>query len=187
MLHYRDCRLRPINEKDLEILLEWRNSDRIRSNMYNDHLITMEEHRAWFICQASKEIQTSLIFELDGKPLGVINLSKIDSYNNKCHWGFYVGETDTPKGCGLALGFLGLEYIFDNLQIRKLIGETFAFNQSSIAFHQKFGFSKEGYLSRHFLKNGVYEDIVLFALFRDDWLTSKDSLKTTCFGHEKLL
>lgn len=185
MLRREDCKLRAIHENDLAKLLEWRNSERIRSNMYTDHLISTEEHRAWFIRQANKETQTSLIFELDGKPLGVINLSEIDSYNNRCHWGFYIGETDTPKGCGLALGYLGLEYIFDNLQIRKLIGETFAFNQSSVAFHQKIGFSKEGYLSRHFLKNGVYEDIVLYALFRDDWLTSKDTLKTKCFGHEK--
>lgn len=184
MLSREDCKLRAIQESDLAKLLEWRNSERIRSYMFTDHLISIEEHRAWFLRQASKETQTSLIFELDGKPMGVINLSEIDSYNNKCHWGFYIGETNTPKGCGLALGFLGLEYIFDTLQFRKLIGEAFAFNQSSIAFHKKLGFSTEGCLLMHFLKNGVYEDIVLFALFRDDWLHSKDALKKICFGRE---
>jgi len=43
-----ECGLRPIEEGDLATVLEWRNSERIRANMYTDHLISREEHRAGF-------------------------------------------------------------------------------------------------------------------------------------------
>lgn len=40
-----DYALRSIKESDLEQLLVWRNSDRIRTKMLNQHIITMDEHR----------------------------------------------------------------------------------------------------------------------------------------------
>ena len=71
------------------------------------------------------------------------------------------------------MGRLGIEYVFKQLGIRKLCGEAFAYNTSSIRFHKKLGFTEEGRFLKHILKNGVYEDIVSFALFKDDWVSTK--------------
>lgn len=182
MLARKDCILRPVEERDLELILVWRNSERIRSNMYTDHVITWEEHRQWFERLQQGEGRTfSLIFEISGKSVGIVNISRLDRVNNTCHWGFYLGEVDAPRGSGTIMGFLGLEYLFEILNIRKVIGEAFVFNQASIAFHEKLGFSREGHFRRHVLKNNNYEDIFAFALFTEQWTKIKSELERKFF------
>ncbi len=173
MLERSQCILRPVERKDLEKLLEWRNADRIRAFMYTDHIISPEEHAAWFERLGTNDTAYALLFTVNGRPLGVVNVTSIDRRNGTCHWGFYIGEADAPRGSGTALGYLGLYYIFDTLGIRKVIGEAFAFNEASIAFHRRLGFSQEGHFVQHVVKNGSCQDILSFALFRDQWEAHK--------------
>jgi RimJ/RimL family protein N-acetyltransferase len=62
-----------------------------------------------------------------------------------------------------------------------VIGEAFVFNQASIAFHEKLGFSREGHFRRHVLKNDNYEDIFAFALFTEQWTMLKPELERKIF------
>lgn len=169
MICYNNYRLRRIEERDLEKVLKWRNSERIRSNMYNDHIITIDEHIAWYKRVEQESNNSYMIFELCEHPVGVVNFTNLDKVNRKCLWGFYLGEENVPCGTGMIMGHLGLTYAFSNLKVRKVCGEVFAFNLSSINFHKRLGFVEEGRLVKHVLKNGRYEDIILFALFEEDW------------------
>ncbi|MHB8482289.1 MAG: UDP-4-amino-4,6-dideoxy-N-acetyl-beta-L-altrosamine N-acetyltransferase [Nitrospiria bacterium] len=173
--------LTPISESDLERVLEWRNAKRIRANMFSDHLISMEEHKAWFEKLKKDEFSTFLIFRFQKKPIGIISISQWDKRNQTCFWGFYIGEPDAPKGCGTFMGFLGLEYIFKSLKVRKVCGEVFAFNSASIRFHQKLGFVKEGRFKEFILKNGKYEDVLFFSLFQKKWTKLKPEIEKQCF------
>ena len=176
VLEYVDYKLRPIKKEELELILKWRNSDRIRKNMYEDSIISMKQHKKWFqSLKSSKSVY--LVFEHRTKPLGVVYFHDIDEKNNKCTWGFYIGEESPGKGTGTILGYLGLEYAFTKLKIRKVSGETFAFNEASIHFHKKLMFKEEGKLNHHVLRNGSFEDIFLFSLFSEEWEKNKEMLK----------
>jgi UDP-4-amino-4,6-dideoxy-N-acetyl-beta-L-altrosamine N-acetyltransferase len=175
--------LRPIEERDLDMVLAWRNSPRVRSYMYTDHVITPEEHRAWFERTRQAEFPAALIFEYQGSPVGLKSFSQVDRHNNRCYWGFYLGETGLPRGCGTAMGFLALEYIFEQHGFRKLCAEAFAFNEGSARYHTRLGFVEEGRFVRHVLKNGRYEDVVSFAIFRDDWCSGKAALAASLFAN----
>lgn len=177
------CLLRPMAEKDIKKVLEWRNSERVRANMFSDHLITMDEHLAWFERARNQQPSLFMLFEYGGNPQGVISVSDVDNRNSKCQWGFYIGEANAPRGIGTIMGYLGLEYIFEKMNMRKLIGEVIAFNQGSINYHDKLGFVKEGHFVKHVLKNGNYEDVSSFALFKDDWMKSKSRLEKLCFSN----
>jgi UDP-4-amino-4,6-dideoxy-N-acetyl-beta-L-altrosamine N-acetyltransferase len=156
-------------ETDLIQVLNWRNSEPIRMNMYTDRLISWEEHLEWYLRTKDSLSSRHMIFEYQEASLGVVNITQIDSVNHKCYWGFYLGEPNVAKGCGSAMGYLGLEYIFKELGIRKLCSEAFCFNQASIKFHKKLGFVEEGLLKQHIIKNHKYQDIVCLALFQDVW------------------
>lgn len=169
--------LRDVVEQDLEQILNWRNSDRIRAQMYTDEPITMENHLKWF-SKASKDEQVSLkIFEFEGVPAGFVHITYRDRRNGIAHWGFYLGRDDLPKGTGSQMGSLALHHAFEVMGVRKLIGEAFAFNTASIRLHEKLGFRQEGIYRNHILKNGRYEDIVCFARFQDEYRTGET-------GHE---
>lgn len=160
---------------DLEMVLNWRNSERIRRNMLSDHLISWEEHQGWF-AGLDQSRRIGLIFELNQRPVGLVNISGLDEINQKCTWGFYLGEEGLPAGTGLLMGYHGLEYIFAILQIRKLSSQALAFNHRSIRYHQKLGFKEEGLLVAECRKNDHYEDVVLFALFNQQWQVRKQEL-----------
>jgi UDP-4-amino-4,6-dideoxy-N-acetyl-beta-L-altrosamine N-acetyltransferase len=172
----RHYKIRTIEERDLAIVLKWRNSERIRRVMFSDHIITLNEHHAWF-SRLSQQDSVHLVFEYQKSPWGLVCLTDIDNRNNKCDWGFYLGELNLPKNSGLIMGVLGLEYIFEKKNIRKLCSQTFAFNTSGVNFHQRLGFVKEGLLKKHVLKNGNYEDVISFALFADEWHQNRDKLE----------
>lgn len=176
------CRLRPIERSDLDMVLRWRNSERIRANMYTDHLITVEEHVAWFAMLQSREKPTFMIFEYQEEPLGVISIDQIDPASRSCHWGIYIGAESAPRGSGMSMGFLGLEYIFETLALGKVIGEAFAFNQASINFHRRLGFAEAGVLPRHIARNDSYLDVEVFEMIDEDWYKLKAGLEKTCFA-----
>lgn len=177
-----DFSLRDVSEDDLQTLLRWRNSDRIRMNMFTDHIITWAEHCAWYERLKIKSDRICKIFAYRERPIGVVNYTEIDLEALTCFWGFYLGETDIPSGCGSILGFNGLEFAFEELNVRKISGEALGFNAASVKFHNRLGFQKEGLFRKHVVRNGEYVDVVRFALFRDTWLEKKPSLQANIFS-----
>lgn len=177
-------RLRPVEEKDLEMVLAWRNSPRVQMFMFTDRIISMEEHREWYLRLQVEGDSRCLIFESLGKPLGVVKVDQVDLANGCCLWGFYIGDTDAPRGSGMIMGFLGLEYIFETLQMRNVIGEVFAFNKASVKFHKKLGFKEKVRGGKRSLKDGVYKDVLSFTLLVEDWLKEKACLEVRLFGAE---
>ena len=184
MLNKSKCKLRAMSEEDLSLVLAWRNAETIRTNMYNDHIISMDEHRKWFTRVKGDPAYRLLIFEYQGTPIGFININQIDIKNNRCHWGFYLAESYAGHGYGLSLGYYGLNYVFIDLKIHKLCSEVFSFNHSSLKFHEKLGFFREGLFKAHILKNGKYEDIICFAIFQDDWFKISTKIAEVCFEKE---
>lgn len=170
------CKLRTLKEEDLGMVLEWRNSYRIRSNMYNDKMITIDEHINWFM-QLDNQKEVYLVFEIEECPVGLVYFKEINWCKSSSYWGFYLGETGLPLGSGLVMGYLGIDYAFDELGLKKLCGEVLSFNQASIKFHLRFGFVEEGILKRHVFKNGIYQDVITFALFKEDWESKKEELR----------
>jgi UDP-4-amino-4,6-dideoxy-N-acetyl-beta-L-altrosamine N-acetyltransferase len=154
-----------IDENYLEIVLEWRNQDFIRRVMYYDKVITLDEHKTWFERISKSDNSITKVFLFNGIPYGVINITNIDRKNQKCDWGFYIGVKNAPKGLGTLMGELALDYMFNNLKVRKVCAEVLGFNQKSINFHQKLGFEQEGILKKHIWKNNQYVDVYIMALF----------------------
>lgn len=177
-----DCNIRPISESDLEQVLRWRNSERIRANMYTDHLISWEEHQAWFMKLKEDQTAVYLIFEFLQRPVGFTYFTCIDSKNGKCFFGFYLGEEKMPRGIGTIMGVLGIEHAFGKMGIRKLCGETFAFNKASINLFRRLGFAEEGHFVKHILKNEKYEDVISFAILKEDWENNRRKLEEIAFS-----
>lgn len=162
--------LRPLQKTDIKLVLEWRNSPRIRAVMFSDQIITPKEHAEWFERQQKNKNDNYLIFEINNHPVGMVYFTDLDVKNKKCQWGFYLGVEGLPKGSGFNMGILGLRYGFELLEMHKIIGEVLAFNIPSIHFHKKLGFLEEGLFQKHIMKNGQYQDVLSFAIFRNLWL-----------------
>lgn len=184
MPNNENYRLRPIVEGDLDLLLRWRNSDRIRRNMFSETIIKMDEHRAWFHRLKENSNAVYLVFEFQLKPIGLIYFTDIDRKYDKCLWGFYLGEVNLPQGTGTKMGVLGLRYAFKTININKLYGEVFQFNTVSVKFFKRLGFFEEEYFVKHVLKNDKCEDVITFSLSREDWQRRREQLELIAFPGE---
>lgn len=159
--------LRPMNENDLELVLSWRNHPDIRRFMYTTHEIPLAEHRRWFAEAKGKAGTYLRVYELDGKPIGFVNVS-LTRFPHVADWGFYVAP-HASKGTGRLLGEAALAFIFQVLGLHKLCGQALAFNEASIEFHNKLGFAEEGRLRDQYFDGEQYHEVVCFGLLANEW------------------
>lgn len=183
-MRYADCRLRPMAEEDRALVLSWRNQDRIRANMYSDHIITVDEHDRWFDRSLTDQSAVYRIFEYGDRPVGFVSFTEIDRVQCHAKWAFYLGETDTPRGSGAAMELLALDEAFGPVGIRKLNCEVFAFNGGVVRLHERFGFTREGVLAKARLKDGELQDIVCMARSADDWPSDRAALMASVFKED---
>jgi UDP-4-amino-4,6-dideoxy-N-acetyl-beta-L-altrosamine N-acetyltransferase len=167
------AQLRPMQEHDLPIVWQWRNSPRVRQGMFSDHEILWDEHVLWFERSHERTDALNLLFEIGEIPVGVVQFTSIDRQNRRCNWGFYVGPDNAPKGTGFRMGCLALDFAFDSMGMRKICAEVLAGNVPSRNFHTKLGFSQEGYFRNHVSKNNTYHDVVFFSLEKENWLANR--------------
>lgn len=167
--------LRPMQESDLELVLNWRNHIDVRQYMYTQHEISLTEHTNWFNKVSKNNNYNLLIFEVNNEPLGFVNIHQI-AQGGLADWGFYTSP-DAPKGIGSKLGKQALDYAFNTLQLHKLCGQALDFNETSRKFHKRLGFKKEGVLEQHHFDGQKYYDVICFGLLASEYhlITNNES------------
>ena len=137
--------LRLLTEGDLPMTLAWRNQDHIRKWFLSSHIITPDEHRAWFAQYAERD--DDFVFVIDEqvrlhKPVGQVSLYGIDWAHARAEFGrLLVGEADAV-GMGLAreATTLLVDYAFARLGLTEIVLEVLRDNQVAIALYQACGF-----------------------------------------------
>ena len=92
---------------------------------------------------------------LDGLQLGKSHRAEIGYWLAKPYWGRGIMTTVVRTVCAYAVAELGLV---------KIVAYVFAQNHASARVLEKCGFEQEGYLKKHFLKDGKLLDAKLYAL-----------------------
>lgn len=161
--------------KDLDMLLSWRNHDDVRRFMYTQHEISFDEHVKWFYSALTNPKKCLLVYEEQQEPLGFANLS-ISSDGKIADWGFYLAPC-APRGTGRHLGYCVLRHAFNTLNVHKVCGEALAFNQKSIAFHERLGFLTEGILRDQHYDGNNFVDVIRFGLLHTEWKQNTEGLK----------
>jgi UDP-4-amino-4,6-dideoxy-N-acetyl-beta-L-altrosamine N-acetyltransferase len=170
--------LRDMMPADREKVRQWRNLPEVGKYMYTDHEISPVEHAAWFERVKNDASSKYWIIVCDGEDAGLAWLFSIDRRNQRCYWGFYLGNPNARgKGAGSVAEYLVLRYVFEDLKLNKLCGEVLAFNQAVVNMHKKFGFVQEGYFRKHIMKDGELHDIYCIAMFHEEWQTQKPEIE----------
>ncbi|MGM8366489.1 UDP-4-amino-4,6-dideoxy-N-acetyl-beta-L-altrosamine N-acetyltransferase [Virgibacillus sp. W0181] len=162
-------KLQKLSPKYLPIMLQWRNEERIRKSMYNEKVITFDEHMSWYENKSKSNEDVYFVFLIDEEPVGIIYFNRINIPYFKCEWGFYIGKPNSFKGAGTIMGILGLKYAFEELGLNKVYGEVLVTNEGSLKYHEKLGFKKEAYFKQHIMKNDTFKDVIIYGLIKEEW------------------
>ncbi len=166
-------RFRPIEESDLEQLLQWINDPEI------SHLVggfsfplSMAEQREWFQrSHQDKRTQRWIVETLDGVTLGLTGLWEIDWRNRHALTALKLGAAEARgKGYGTDAILTLMSYAFYQVGLNRLWGEILPFNVGSYrAYVEKCGWKVEGVFRKHVLRDGVYWDQLRVAALREDF------------------
>ena len=168
-------RCRRCQEKDLEMLREWRMRPEITKYMNTEPQLTIEDQKRWFAKISKEEDSFYWILEVDDIPVGLVSLVKWDKTNKIIHTGIYIAVKEKRSMSLLIDLTVNLNvFAFEKLKVNKVAKEFLDINQDYIHFYERFGFKKEGVLRAAIYKNGKYHDLHLLGMLKDEWESLPD-------------
>ncbi|WP_026517381.1 GNAT family N-acetyltransferase [Butyrivibrio sp. MC2021] len=157
--------LRPITDGDTELVVSWRNNDRVRNNfIYREHF-TNEIHTNWLRTKVDTgEVVQLIICEAKNnfRPVGSVYFRYLDDTRTEAEYGIFIGEDDaTGKGYGNETAALATDYARDELGIKRLILRVFTSNIAARKSYEYGGFVKCQDLPMVECSDGEKSDMIL--------------------------
>ncbi|MFT7681402.1 MAG: ribosomal-protein-alanine N-acetyltransferase [Moritella dasanensis] len=106
--------------------------------------------------------------------VAVANFSNIiQGVFKSCYLGYSISKT--YEGQGLMIEFLQscLAFMFENVGLNRVMANYIPVNERSGALLQRLGFEREGYARKYLRIAGSWQDHVLTALLKEDWLAQQ--------------
>lgn len=162
-----------LSKAELLQILDWRNSDCVRSNMINQEIISKEAHLDY--CEKLKNEKTALIFRVsvNENPRGLISFKDLDHEDKTGEFGIYV--VDRSNGVGISIGRLALYYYFECLKFSDLRIMVLPHNKRAIMYYEKILLFKDPYVKeKEFIIDGKLVDAIHYSMESSYW---KDIVK----------
>ena len=113
-----------------------------------------------------------VIADTDDRAIGDITTHDCDPRVGTFSYGVSIAAAH--RGQGYATEALGLlfRYMFHERRYQKAWVVINAFNEASIALHERLGFTREGHLRRMTFSEGRFHDQYIYGLLREEWETT---------------
>ena len=164
--------LRPLEKSDSKQLAIWINDSDVRILVSNVFPRTPHFEEDWV--EKLEKDEENIVFGIetkDGQFIGVMGVHRIDWVHRTCTTGAIIGEKDFwGQGFGTDAKMYLLKYIFDDLNLRKVVSNVIAYNKRSLNYSLHCGYKIEGVKKAQVFKNGKYVDLIELGLFKKDWL-----------------
>ena len=131
-----------LTEEEVELVCNMRNSTGVRTKMYNQDVIPLEQHKKWVAGLKDRSDCRYFLACADSKVLGVVDFTSI--YADECEWGYYLDEKYLNSGYGVILEYFVLKYAFETIRVQKLFCAVLDSNKNVYDTHIKyFGFTTD--------------------------------------------
>jgi RimJ/RimL family protein N-acetyltransferase len=112
----------------------------------------------------------------EGSLCGSVGLG-LSPEHNFAELGYWIGRPFWGNGYATEAAVALVDFAFGSLGLNRINSTHFSDNPASGRVMQKLGMVQEGYRARYTRKWGVYRDIVLYGLLREDWLRSPSGIQ----------
>lgn len=144
--------------------------------------LTLEEERKWIASVAKSDTDIVFAIRVDDtdvkeKIIGTVGPHHINWIDRTATFGIVIGDKEYwSGGYGTEITLMTLYWAFNSLNLLRIDSSAIGHNTRSIALHKKCGFVIEGRERKSIFKNGVYQDLVLFGLLKDEFIETIYSL-----------
>jgi [ribosomal protein S5]-alanine N-acetyltransferase len=105
-----------------------------------------------------------------GSLIGAMGLRDIDTEHSLAEMGFWIGLDWWGQGYATEAGRAVLQFGFEQLNLNRVHAHHMVRNPASGRVLEKIGMRQEGLLRQRVKKWGVFEDVVLMATLRSEWV-----------------
>ena len=169
----RKVTLRAIEERDLEFLQNLLNNPDTSSTVVGTSFPVSYIHQEhWFnkIVDDDKTLRLIIETEKDGV-VGTIIMGDFDWISRVAHkTGIKLDVTKvTESGIALDAMVTLFDYAFYELNLNRIEGSVMADNKQAMAMNKLLGYTIEGTLRQAVYRNGVYHDVHLLGMLKEDY------------------
>jgi RimJ/RimL family protein N-acetyltransferase len=130
---------------------------------------TMNDAHRWIDVAANKLRQHVFAICVGGFAVGGVGLSPREDVNRySAEIGYWLGETHWGRGIATDAVAAITAYGFDALEMNRIFAEVFDWNRASMRVLEKAGYSAEGRMHKHAIKDGQVIDQILYAVTRPE-------------------
>ena len=126
--------------------------------------------------QADREMGCSVTFTIEKKVkagfCGLIEVRDIDREHSQAELSFWLAVEAWGQGCMCEAIQAVVQYGFRNLDLNRLYAYHMLRNPASGRVLARNGFKQEGLLRQRVRKWGMFEDVALWAILREEWQDS---------------
>lgn len=158
--------LERLSSKNAELVLSWRNSDKVRANSLDERKIQLSEHLE-FIENSHEKKRHFFVVKIHNEPQGIFNVNEIGDATGL--WGCYLSSTNTirPGVFPLMVGLSG-KLAFEELQLQNLRSEVLAQNIAPQRLNDYLGVTRVGCrIEKRTSTSSV--DVICYDLSNSDW------------------
>jgi len=110
----------------------------------------------------------AVVRKTDGWIIGTVGLI-FEQDHARADIGYWIGVPFWNQGYATEAATATMSYAFENLLLYRITASHFVRNLASGRVLEKLGMLKEGLLRQHLLKDGIYEDVIIRGILRDEW------------------
>jgi RimJ/RimL family protein N-acetyltransferase len=169
--------LMPVEEEDIYKLLDLRWDKEVMSLALHEP-ISKNDQLLWYRSLTKKDLVLSVFWkELDKRTLiGTTGLFNINMKHQRANWRMRLSLDHQGKGIGKEAGMMLFLYAFNTLNLQRIDADQFRENTAAVKFARSLGFQEEGLLRRYYYHNGVFKDVSIIGLLKEDFFRAIEKL-----------
>lgn len=167
-------RLREIEEKDIPMINMWRNDPELIANLGAPfRYINVNVDRNWFAAYMNNrgtQVRCAIVDAEKDDILGLISLVGIDHLNGCAELHIMIGAKENQgRGIGTFAVKEMLHHAFYNLNLHRIELTVIETNERAHRLYEKCGFIKEGTKRKSKYKNGVYVNMDVYSILKEEY------------------
>jgi ribosomal-protein-alanine N-acetyltransferase len=181
ILHTPRLTLRPYTEADAESLFPHASNPNVTRFTLWDHHKTIDDTIAFVRDYALLRYREgtaepyAITLARDFRPIGSCGCFWVSQPNRTMELGYWVAEPFWGKGIAAEASRACVAEAFRSSDARRMQARVIAGNAASCRVLDKLGFRHEGTLRAALLRRGNFEDVLMYAVLREEWNEKSES------------
>lgn len=109
------------------------------------------------------------------KFIGYVAARNINYIHSNAEVGAILNKDGRGKGYFKEVQIVFYNYLYNQLNLLKLHSFALVDNEIAIKTDKKIGFIEEGYMKNHIYQDGMYKDVIILSIFKEDFYKLNES------------